>query len=55
MTIDTADEAVLVVLPARPGLPTAASPPTPLFDHVRSHSTRCYWDHVQCRWACSRD
>lgn len=24
-------------------------------DHVRSHSMRCYWDFVECRWRCSRD
>ena len=24
-------------------------------DHVRSHSTHCYWDFVDCRWRCSRE
>ena len=24
-------------------------------DHVRSHSMKCYWDFVECRWQCSRD
>jgi hypothetical protein len=24
-------------------------------DHVRSHSMRCYWDFVECRWRCNRD
>ena len=24
-------------------------------DHVRSHSMRCYWDFVECRWRCSGD
>jgi hypothetical protein len=24
-------------------------------DHVRSHSMRCYWDFVECRWQCPRD
>jgi len=24
-------------------------------DHVRSHSMRCYWDFVECRWRCSAD
>ena len=24
-------------------------------DHVGSHSMRCYWDFVECRWRCSRD
>jgi hypothetical protein len=36
---------------------TAAAPvPTdaPVVDHVRSHSNRCYWDFVECRWACVR-
>jgi hypothetical protein len=31
----------------------AAEPLRP--DHVRSHSMRCYWDFVDCRWRCARD
>jgi hypothetical protein len=40
------------VEPAGPATP----PAEPLrYDHVRFHSTRCYWDFVECRWECSAD
>jgi hypothetical protein len=32
--------------------PRLTTPPEPV-DHVRAHSVRCYWDHVECRWRCS--
>jgi hypothetical protein len=34
------------------GGPVAAAAPTVL-DHVQSHSMKCYWDFVECRWQCS--
>ena len=24
-----------------------------VLDHVTSHSIKCYWDFVECRWRCS--
>ncbi|NUR06746.1 MAG: hypothetical protein HOQ22_01265 [Nocardioidaceae bacterium] len=21
-------------------------------DHVTSHSIKCYWDYLECRWEC---
>jgi cyclopropane fatty-acyl-phospholipid synthase-like methyltransferase len=24
-----------------------------MIDHVTSHSIKCYWDFVDCRWQCS--
>jgi hypothetical protein len=25
----------------------------PAYDHVTSHSMKCYWDVRECRWECS--
>jgi hypothetical protein len=25
-----------------------------VIDHVRAHEVSCYWDHLECRWCCSR-
>jgi hypothetical protein len=43
----TSADPVTLVQPAAP-----PAPPT-VVDHVRAHAVACYWDHLECRWACS--
>jgi hypothetical protein len=32
----------------------SGSAPAVVIDHVRAHAVACYWDHLECRWCCSR-
>jgi len=38
---------------AEPGVrPGRTDSPLTHHDHVTSHSIKCYWDFVECRWQC---
>jgi hypothetical protein len=40
-------------VPVEPVSPVLDTPVIEAFDHVRSHSVKCWWDYRDCRWQCS--
>ena len=42
-------------VPERRETDLVEAPDLVVVDHVRSHTVKCYWDFMECRWECSRD
>jgi hypothetical protein len=52
MTTHAQEQTAAAAVPAQ-ATPVEPAPAPSVVDHVRSHSMKCYWDFVECRWQCS--